>query len=210
MKESRNYLATKAMNVSKVSKSTAQWHIAELYEQLAQLEDFEKSGAEKKLIELYRFFKPTPPKTAKTAFDWVGQAVSTEKHRDYIHHIFVADGRMQATDGHRLHVAKTDLKNGFYAVTGEKLDVDLSFPDTDGILPDKDKMTKFNIDLTACDVQDYGKGQCYKIGDALLNTKFIDSVTLNDKLLTIYMTDKLSPVYIENKFGFAVIMPMRG
>lgn len=100
-----------------------------------------KSGqlSEVEIDSLINYFAPSVPSTPKTAFQWVARAVAVNDIRQYLHFVHVSDGVMYATDGHRLHLAPTDLKNGYYdAKTGLPVDdkyIRGRFPDIRRVIP---------------------------------------------------------------------------
>lgn len=88
------------------------------------------------LVKLYRHFLPGLPKVTKSVFEWVAQAVSKEETRYYLNFVYVENGKMAATDGHRLHVAPAgDLEPGFYDRAGNRVELDATFPDINRVIP---------------------------------------------------------------------------
>jgi hypothetical protein len=55
-------------------------------------------------------------------FKWVALATAPNDERHFMRYVHVFDGHMYATDGFRIHRAKTDLKRGLYdPTTGDQI-----------------------------------------------------------------------------------------
>lgn len=202
-----NKLANLAINERKPTKQQAQNLIASLAES-AKPEDL------KCYALLYTFFKPAAPKVAKTAFDWVAQAVSKDVTRPYLNYVYADGPAIVATDGYKLHTAPNvdGLPNGFYDSQGNKIELDANYPDWRRILPEEKNLV--TMDKNKLEIAEGGKGgkqQAYKIGlaDVGFNTKYLDQATLGEKTFDVYLCDGgFNPVVVRNKFGKAVIMPV--
>lgn len=54
---------------------------------------------------------------------WLGRATSTKDPRPFAQYIFARDGRLMASDGHRMHVVVCpDIEPGIYNKKGEQMD----------------------------------------------------------------------------------------
>lgn len=91
------------------------------------------------LARLYAHFMPAQPKRPKTAFDWVAKAMSKKDARYYLNFVHVTPEKIQATDGHRLHIVPNvdGLEPGFYGAEGVRLHGPeyARFPDTERVQP---------------------------------------------------------------------------
>jgi hypothetical protein len=161
------------------------------------------------MANLYSFFIPTTPKN-KNDFQWVHSAITTTKDtRYYLKYVYVIDGEMVATDGHRMHIAETDLENGFYDKAGVKVEVDATFPNYKRVIP-KDG-TPFSWVAEYCEViENGGAPLIYKLPNgAGVNKKYWDAATQGASVVDFDAVDKTSPIKIElTGSRFAVVMPM--
>lgn len=66
------------------------------------------------LDDLLMFFAERPRGKAKTAEQWVAQAVAKKDTREALNYLYVKGRRAYGADGHRAHYAPTDLADGFY------------------------------------------------------------------------------------------------
>lgn len=105
------------------------------------------------LAKLYTYFMPSAPKTPKTPFQWVAQAVADDGARLYLNHVYTAgDGVMVATSGQVLHytTALESMAAGFYhPISGEhvKLNDCYTFPEWRRVLPpDMQGLAPLNVD----------------------------------------------------------------
>lgn len=65
------------------------------------------------LAKLLALLKP-PAVAAKTVAAWVAKAAAKKDIRKYLNYVYVNEGVMVGTDGHRLHLAPSDLEPGLY------------------------------------------------------------------------------------------------
>jgi len=161
------------------------------------------------LANLYSFFIPNTPKV-KTDFQWVHTAISTEATRYYLNYVYVADGEMVATDGHRLHLAKTELENGFYDKAGNKVEVDATFPDYHRVIPEPAK--PYSWVAAHCEVREIGdNGLAYILTNgAGVNKKYWDIASQGADVVDFDMADEATPLRMDFENGrLAVVMPMR-
>lgn len=95
------------------------------------------------LAKLLALLKP-PAVAAKTVAAWVAKAAAKKDIRKYLNYVYVNEGVMVATDGHRLHLAPSDLEPGLYdpksmvKIWGSDTEVEGhpgKFPDYRRILP---------------------------------------------------------------------------
>lgn len=106
------------------------------------------------LESLINYFAPAVPKNPKTAFEWVAAAAGKSDVRFYLNYVYVENGRMVATDGARLHLAKTDLANGFYdPKTGRIAKVDAKYPDIERVIPKTGTMKEASTEKILTEVR---------------------------------------------------------
>lgn len=165
------------------------------------------------LVKLYSFFSP-PPGKLKTPFQWVNMAVDKKGKRYNLRHVYVEDGTMIATDGHRLHRLPTDLDNGFYDKNSVRIEVDASFPNYHRVIPEM-KGERHTWTRAGCDViaaHSANTTEIYKLpnGDTV-NKKYWDAATLGEDSIDFYQDEKYGPVRIvfEDPDKIAVVMPGR-
>lgn len=70
-------------------------------------------GEADNLARLLALIKP-PAVVGKSLEAWVAKAAAKKDVRKYLNFVYVNDGSMVATDGHRLHMAPCDLEPGMY------------------------------------------------------------------------------------------------
>jgi hypothetical protein len=130
---------------NKVSKSRAMI----LIEQLAELHP----ESVDKLSELYSYFKPATPAKPKQDDQWVCKSVSVNDVRFYLNRLEVLDGWLISTDGHRLHMCKTELENGAYDTQFNVINADDAgrYPDVQRVIPNNRNHTK----LADCEIVEY-------------------------------------------------------
>lgn len=109
------------------------------------------------LARLYAHFLPPLPKRPKTAFDWCAKAMAKNDVRHYLNFVHVTTDEIQATDGHRLHIApNTDrLEPGYYGAEGVRLHAPeySRFPDTQRVRPTPDREGRRWYVLAAADLK---------------------------------------------------------
>lgn len=141
-------LHNRAFQVHKPGKNQA----IDIIESMASEHDNGELPSE--LVRLYAYFngRPKAPKRAKTAFDWVAQAVSTDDTRQHMQVVQVEENRIAATDGKRLHIASNPdgLEPGKYRADGVRLcSLDSTdcgtFPNIDCVIPDDAPDCRFTV-----------------------------------------------------------------
>lgn len=82
------------------------------------------------LDSLLLYFAPSLPKKATSAMQWVAKAAAVNEERKYLNYVRVQNGTAYASDGGRIHIAKTDLPEGWYCpLTLASVSPDLHAPD---------------------------------------------------------------------------------
>lgn len=161
---------------------------------------------------LYKHFSPNTPK-AKTPFRWVYLATSKETTRPYLNYVYVTDkGLMVATDGHRLHCHETTLAPGFYDKNMILVDVDLTFPDWERIVPKNKGVIKVNTSETCVGSGFSGKPtETYKLQNGGgINVKYWNDAIQKQSPDRVYQEHKNDPLLLTySDTHFAVVMPMR-
>ena len=177
------------------------------------------------LVTLYKQHLPKTPAKPKTAFTWVNKAIAKKDVRYYLNQAHIEAGRVRATDGHRVHVAPSDIKeDGFYDTAQNKVDMSGKFPDIDRVTPTSGK-GRISVDVDALinprvivvkgiptavirepetrNDTDMGLHICLKyLNDALSNPASITSVTAGDSAYDSMMIN-----FSDN--SYAVIMPVK-
>ena len=109
------------------------------------------------LARLYAHFLPPLPKRPKTAFDWCAKAMAKSDARYYLNFVHVTADEIQATDGHRLHIAPNvgGLEPGYYGAEGVHLHGPKysKFPDTQRVRPTPDREGRKWYTLAAGDLK---------------------------------------------------------
>lgn len=109
-------LATIGLNDTKPSKADAHATLREIIDNMPP-EMLEHHSTAKALGGLYMYFLPPVGKSITDPFEWVARAASTDPSSpDLMRMVQVRNGRLMASDGHRLHVARKDgLEDGAYS-----------------------------------------------------------------------------------------------
>jgi hypothetical protein len=82
------------------------------------------------LDSLLLYFAPSLPKKATSAMQWVAKAAAVNEERKYLNYVRVQNGTAYASDGGRMHIAKSDLPEGWYCpLTLASVTPDLRAPD---------------------------------------------------------------------------------
>ena len=167
-----------------------------------------------KNIESHAFDnKKSGIKKPKNLIEWVSLAKSnTEMH--------ARDGKLVATDGHRLHVVNlSDIHldkhlKGYISLTGAKIESDGRFPEYEGVIPKENLQTEFDL-TQAFEIKqdDYGT---YIYLDLFgtrckFNLKYWQDAVQKDTSCQISKKDddSRSPVKLTFDNRMAVIMPIR-
>ena len=214
-------LQVSAFNTQKPSRSQC----IDILESMTKDIDSEYFGD---IVKLYAYFngRPKAPKKAKTVFQWVARAVSTDDVRKFMQVVLVEENRMAATDGRRLHVAPNidKLPAGKYSADGRYLcSLDSTdcgtFPNIDRVIPDTADMQFAWVEtpsqLTAepgsnrTDLQPIEHDEAWTIS---FNRTFLEDASYHDGTIIISASapDKATIVTPTDapKDMYAVIMPM--
>lgn len=172
----------------------------------------ERVPSEEYVIDLLiNYFAPSVPKVPKTAFQWVAKAVADDRDiRKYLRYVHVLDGEMVATDGHRLHIAKTNLANGFYdPKTGLPAECDMKYPDIKRVTPTHGESVE-PCDEWRCETKLIDKKPLIAsdVGGCFFNNVYLFDAMADSKSDSLVLDPK-GALKGENQFGTFVIMPMR-
>lgn len=87
--------------------------------------------------DLLRYFAPAPSrKKPKSAAEWVALAVGKNDRRKYLNYLYSDGKSLIASDGHRVHWARTDLAKGYYCPRSLVPMPDQGkFPDFERVIP---------------------------------------------------------------------------
>ena len=163
---------------------------------------------------LLLYFAPPIPKKPKTAFDWVARAVAKKDVRYYLEFIRVQNGKMYGTDGHRMHIAQTDLPEGWYCPkTKAKVECDAKGPDYDRVSGFRSNESK------AVKLGDFETHVGKKL-TSLYNEEHNVAFNATYLLEALAATDDSTPFVLdpmnkhlravgENQFGTFIVMPTR-
>jgi hypothetical protein len=94
--------------------------------------------SDSQISELLRYFAPKAPKTPKTLFDWVSQAVAKKDVRPYLNYVYSDGERIIGCSGHALLVAPTgQYGKGYYCPKTKQLmeKPRFEYPNIDRVLP---------------------------------------------------------------------------
>lgn len=183
----------------------------DIFAKLMALKSGQEFG-EYHLDALINYFSPPVPKEPRDAFDWVAKAVSDDRDvRKYLRYVYVEDGEMVATNGHRMHIAKTELPNGFYDPRTRLLvDTDAKYPDYKRVIPKLEKMecdTGRKCWITSA-MQLRGKEVFYvTIGDVAINKMYLDEAMAT--LDGVHWAKHQNQIAGENKFGTYIVQGIR-
>lgn len=160
---------------------------------------------ESEIDSLINYFALSVPSSPKTAFQWVARAVAINDIRQYLQFVYVSDGVMYASDGHRLHWANTDLPNGYYdAKTGLPTKCDGKFHDVRLVIPKIERMQKFEGDpIASARYINRKEKHTLSYGGLEFNRDYVNDANPND---VYFDHEKMRG---SNIFGEFVIMNMR-
>lgn len=153
------------------------------------------------------------PAKPKNAFAWVSKALANKKDpRCYLRHVFADGARIVGTDGHRLHAVADDRPAGFYDAKGVQIEVEARFPDIDRVIPADDLPEHKAIVRNLERVHVKAKLTAVRLpcGRAVNEVYLFDAMA-GDTAGLVYQAsaDINTPIRVRNRYGFAVIMPMR-
>lgn len=127
-------IPTLANKQKKINKAKAFQIINDLSEGKTEGDEIKILASE--LATLYSFFLPPVPKKPKTPEEWVALALPKNDVRFYLNYRYSDGNRLMASDGHRLHVYKTDkYPVGFYDTAMNSVEVDGRYPEIDRVIP---------------------------------------------------------------------------
>ena len=150
---------------------------------------------------------------------WVQKALTTKKDdpRKHVTHICVADEKIIATDGQRLHCyCENDvLINGFYAVvkaTKTKIILDykgseIDYPESRDLFIVDEPLEYFvvgGININAS----YAK-IIRSLKESTMDFRYIEDLLCLDEVFNCFTRDDESPIVFENDSKKAIIMPRR-
>lgn len=99
------------------------------YDMAVKLKKGETLNADE-LDSLLLYFAPSLPKKATGAMQWVAKAAGVNEERKYLNYVRVQNGTAYASDGGRIHIAETELPEGWYCpLTLASVTPDLKAPD---------------------------------------------------------------------------------
>lgn len=134
-----NQIAEHAYNLA-----PKEYNKIELYQ--LTLEAIKNGGhlTEHQVAKLYRAFTPKHPAKPKTQEQWVWQAVAVKDVRLYLNFAYSDGSRLIGTDGHRMHVWKTNkYAPGYYDKNMIRVHETSwnRYPEIDRVVPDEKKLT---------------------------------------------------------------------
>jgi hypothetical protein len=197
-----NEIATLANNLStKTKKREAFDVVLQAIDQGGQIDSNE-------LAKLYQYFTPPIPKKPTTPEQWVALAMAKNDIRYYLNHIYSDGGRLMATDGHRLHVYKTNkYPVGFYDQNMNLIEVDATYPQIDRVIPEN--ATRYEFEESPETAELSSKYPKIKHGFNWFMKSYIDAARVWVSTTQFKTCGKDKAVLVENDDCFAVIMPIR-
>jgi len=194
-----NEIATIANRIKKPNKSMAFDIIKSIIENNGQINEHDT-------VKLYAFFLPPIPANPKTPEQWISKAVAKKDIRSYLNQMHVSNGRLVATDGHRLHFTDTDLDDGYYDQNLNKLDIEDRYPDIERVIPAD--LPVYHVDKM--DLVVSGNMTAYKINNSHYQKKYIDQALsgLDNPVFHCADNDD-SKLLISDGNRHAVIMPCK-
>lgn len=167
--------------------------------------------SKEQLLEVVK--KLQPRKTTKKigGFDWV--ALAAAKKNDvstFLRHVYAEDGFLIATDGHRMHVSKTELENGFYCPkTSLKVECSDKFPRWRRVMPSNTEV----FDMEFIEVSALKKESFHRVDTnhgICFNENYLREMHRNKAPVSCYRlpeTKHTMITYFEDE-SFCVLMPM--
>jgi len=142
---------------------------------------------------------------------FVAGAVSKDKTRATLQHVYSTGSEIAATDTHRCHTADVELKEGFYKVLKltktvvqlVKVEDPGVFPDYKRIIPTADKLVAFKSNGQALRHAEVTRA----LGNGAIDFKYFCDAC--PPCMTHYqITDMFSPVLFTSKEMTSVVMPI--
>lgn len=166
---------------------------------------------------LLLYFAPALPKKAKTVEQWVAKAAADAKEgREYLRYLYVKDGIVMASDGHRAHRGKTTLGDGYYCPrTFASVDFDGAFPDLNRMYPDRKRLAEFDVaelDRGATTNEKTSKTLTYRRvpdGTAVNEAYLVDALNGREEGTIYNDSGAAQKMAGDSEFGEWVIMGMR-
>ena len=198
-----------SMNVSKPSKAVALKLVKSLH--TGSLDTYDTEVA---LGQLYQFFIPATPAKPKTDTQWVCKALAKKDVRYFLNYLFVEDGHMVATDGHRLHTTRTDLPNGSYDKALGLIDPDVAgrFPDWKRVIPAHQTNAQLaDMDKELIEIEGRFRYELKLDGKTLVTVDkkyFDDAMSMMDNPRVTY-GQHFDSILLQEGDSRAVVMPVR-
>lgn len=110
----------------------------------------ERALSDKEAASLYNFFMPAiNKKKVKNDTEWLALAAEKQSsYREYLTFLHSDGETTYCTNGYRLHFIHDKREAGYYDQQGEKVDVDLNYPDVKRVIPNKKEMTKHTVKIS--------------------------------------------------------------
>lgn len=178
----------------------------------------DKSLSEHEIAVLYAQGLDSRPAKPRKPEKWVANAVAKDDIREYLQYIYSDGKRIMGTDGHRLHIWKTDkYPEGFYnPKTMKKASVpdSMRFPSVDRVIPNTrsdDCVSSAVIELAHAGSVTGRPLVVYKVGPAAVNAHYLDAALDGFSGVTtlIHYIDENHAIKIETDNKLAVVMPVR-
>ena len=163
------------------------------------------------LESLYKFFLPTLPTKPKTPEQWVGKvpAKNQKDVRYYIHNIYVENGRMAGTDGHRLHMTDTNLEDGFYDFNSlDPISETAKYPNIDRVIPNHKKSDQVTVSSLKSKILESGL-EVMELFETHIQADYFREACAGFDVVTVEHGTKNESILIKHAFGSAVVMPIR-
>lgn len=163
---------------------------------------------------LYRYFLPATPKKAKTSEQWVAKAVPQKDVRYYLNYLYVKDGLMYGTDGHRIHWAPTDKPNGFYCPQSfNPVELEATYPDVNRVIPEETSLKTYQLkDLDTHSIDAEKPLPVIDIEHLRFRQQYLLDASNGEPcwhLCQLPEAGDFTPIRGKSKFGEYVVMSMR-
>lgn len=209
MSELLNSIRANAHRVSKPKKEIALLHLEQIIKEVGT------ASSRVYLESLYSFFDSNrPTKKAETdELAWISQALSKDKTREVLNHLYCDEGTLVATDGRRLHyIENTAYPSGYLTHQGHTKNVDGHYPNYKLVIPESFAFSS-HISEESFEWDAVNKECFYSIPDSdkrmNFNSDFVRQALAGMENPVLYWNGETYPAKISDGRRNAIIVPIR-
>lgn len=170
--------------------------------------------------QVYRYFLPAVPKSARTPANWIAKACSFKDARIFTAYLYATETRLCATDGHRLHFTdsfdRDEFPAGYFDPKGfAQVEQSYEYPNVERVIPKFNTRDFVAVDFKDCEQQtistkDGVRIPAIKVLDNWLQLNYVVDATNGKDSFLVQKPGDYSFIFRNDQFnGYAVIMPMK-